>query len=387
MVVGEVYDCFQPAAAAVAAAAAAAEDEAEEAHMHSVVIDMDAPSAPPLSVVVLESEQSIAASDAPKMPPPAGAQETFVPPLQEISQGFSPPAMTLPRRREGATTALDGLDDGGGRQGGTKDDERQDGRKETTDRVPHIPFSQLDVGQRPVAAGSFKSTYKARWAKKGCNVALLVIRNSDKASLADLEKEIRMFSTLGKHRHLAQLLATCTHPDSGDKCMVLEFAELGSLDHVLKKASEDDAEVSNAVSTAICLQVAEGMAHLHLYNIIHRDVAARNILVFLFDTQDWKRVLVKVTDYGLSLLADNGGTLGGGSSVMEVATAGTSAAVPARYWSPEALKKRSHSKKGDVWSIGVLMYEVFTLGDIPYYAIAEDREVVKAVLAGELQSS
>jgi hypothetical protein len=71
--------------------------------------------------------------------------------------------------------------------------------------VPHIEYLELAVESNDLAAGSFKSMYKARWEKKGRNVALLVLRHSNQATLSDMDNKIRMFGTLGKHKHLAEL--------------------------------------------------------------------------------------------------------------------------------------------------------------------------------------
>jgi tRNA A-37 threonylcarbamoyl transferase component Bud32 len=253
--------------------------------------------------------------------------------------------------------------------------------KEAEAVVPHIQYSELAVESNALAAGSFKSVYKARWEKKGRNVALLVLRHSNQAALSDMDNEIRMFGTLGKHKHLAQLLATCTQAQSEEKCMVMEFAPLGSLDHVLSKADEDGVDISNLVKITLGMQVAEAMTHLHLYNVVHRDLATRNTLVFRFDPQNWKLVLVKVTDYGLSLLAHKGFTEG--ASVIEVATMSSNAAGPTRWMAPESIMRRVYSKKSDVWSFGVVLYEVWTLGMIPYHLIADDKEVARLVTQGE----
>jgi tRNA A-37 threonylcarbamoyl transferase component Bud32 len=253
--------------------------------------------------------------------------------------------------------------------------------KEAEAVVPHIQYSELAVESNALAAGSFKSVYKARWEKNGRNVALLVLRHSNQAALSDMDNEIRMFGTLGKHKHLAQLLATCTQAQSEEKCMVMEFAPLGSLDHVLSKADEEGVDTSNLVKITIGMQVAEAMTHLHIYNVVHRDLATRNTLVFRFDPQNWKLVLVKVTDYGLSLLAHKGFTEG--ASVIEVATMSSNAAGPTRWMAPESIMRRVYSKKSDVWSFGVVLYEVWTLGMIPYHLIVDDKEVARLVTQGE----
>ena len=163
--------------------------------------------------------------------------------------------------------------------------------------------------------------------------------------------------------------------------MVMEFAPLGSLDQVLSKAEEEGIDISNLVKIAVGMQVADAMTHLHLYNVLHRDLAIRNTLAFRFDPQNWKLVLVKVTDYGLSLLVKKGFT--GGASVVEIQTISSNAAGPTRWMAPESIMRRVYSNKSDVWSFGVLLYEVWTLGMIPYHLIADDKEVARLVTQGE----
>ena len=243
--------------------------------------------------------------------------------------------------------------------------------------VPHTNFTEFMVEKKPLAHGSFKSVYKATWStQKNRWVVILAIRNTSNANLSDLQNEIEVFSVLGKHRHLAELLATTTHP-SGDKCMVMEFAEQGSLDNVLTSAVENDIVPGNQVLLTIAVQVADAMMQLELHKVIHRDLAARNILVFHFDATDWTKVLVKVTDYGLALLAEKGSTAG-----KMVSTHGVSLAGPIRWMAPESLQRRLYSTKSDVWAYGVLLWEILTLGLVPYHAIPTDEAVAEAVLAG-----
>ena len=64
------------------------------------------------------------------------------------------------------------------------------GRNEQVQAVPHIPFSKLTVDKKPLAFGSYKAMYNAYL--NGKRVALLILRNSDNASLSDMENEIQM---------------------------------------------------------------------------------------------------------------------------------------------------------------------------------------------------
>ena len=248
--------------------------------------------------------------------------------------------------------------------------------------IQHVAFTELTVDAQPVGVGSYKTVYKAKWSGKNASVAVLELRNTRDAPLTAIQQEMRIFAKLGKHRHLAQLLATTTHAASGNQCLLMEFAPQGSLDQVLNKAADADVDVSRSVRIAIGVQVADAMVHLDLYKVIHRDLAARNVLVFGFDALDWKAVHVKVTDYGLALLTDKGLTHAG-KSMVEVSTQSASAAGPMRWMAVESLERRVYSNKSDVWAFGVLLWEIMTLGFLPYNAIGDDTMVAQAVMAGE----
>ena len=199
--------------------------------------------------------------------------------------------------------------------------------------VKSINFSELVLEDRPLTAGSFKTVYKAKWG--GEVVAVLLLRSS-----GSLASEVAVFERLGRHPHLCRLLATSVRPQ-GEQCMVMEFAERGSLDGVLQDLSESGTvSPTHAVLLTAAGQVCEAMEQLGQHGIIHRDLAARNCLVFEFHPAMRRHVLVKVTDYGLAVAA----------GATTVTTNSGSTGGPMRWMAPESIKFRRYSVQSDVFS-------------------------------------
>ena len=110
-------------------------------------------------------------------------------------------------------------------------------------------------------------------------------------------------------------------------------------------------------------QVADGMAYLEGENYIHRNVAARNILV-------GENLICKVADFGLARVIDE-----------DTYEAHTGAKFPIKWTAPEAAMYSHFTIKSDVWSFGILLYELITYGRFPYPGM-KNTQVVEALQTG-----
>ncbi|XP_016050937.1 PREDICTED: ephrin type-A receptor 1 [Miniopterus natalensis] len=143
--------------------------------------------------------------------------------------------------------------------------------------------------------------------------------------------------------------------------IITEFMENGALDAFLRER-EDQLVPGQLV--AMLLGIASGMTYLSDRNYVHRDLAARNILVN-------QNLCCKVSDFGLTrLLNEFDGTY---------ETQGGK--IPIRWTAPEAIAHRIFTTASDVWSFGIVMWEVLSFGDKPYGEMS-NQEVMKSIEDG-----
>ncbi|XP_043274932.1 serine-rich adhesin for platelets-like isoform X2 [Venturia canescens] len=189
----------------------------------------------------------------------------------------------------------------------------------------------------------------------------------------DLVRELEIMQQLGNHPNVVTLLGCCTEEEP--HYLILEYVMYGKLlaylrDHRTRQDfynfSEDSAALTSRDLTVFGYCVARGMEYLASKKIIHRDLAARNVLV------DHNK-LCKIADFGMSRFANEDG------EVIE-ARHGRNA-LPIRWMAPESLIYSLFTTKTDVWSFGILMWEIVTLGSTPYPDMAA-REVMRNVQNG-----
>uniref|UniRef100_A0A663NES7 Fibroblast growth factor receptor 3 n=1 Tax=Athene cunicularia TaxID=194338 RepID=A0A663NES7_ATHCN len=198
---------------------------------------------------------------------------------------------------------------------------------------------------------------------KAITVAVKMLKDdaTDK-DLSDLVSEMEMMKMIGKHKNIINLLGACTQ--DGPLYVLVEYASKGNLREYLRarrppgmdysfdtcKLPEEQLTFKDLVSCAY--QVARGMEYLASQKCIHRDLAARNVLV----TED---NVMKIADFGLARDVHN----------IDYYKKTTNGRLPVKWMAPEALFDRVYTHQSDVWSFGVLLWEIFTLGGSPYPGI------------------
>lgn len=190
--------------------------------------------------------------------------------------------------------------------------------------------------------------------------------NATERERLDLAQELRVMKNLDPHPNVVRLLGCCTEREP--MFVILEYVSGGKLQSFLRASREErnhgGAGLTSRDLTGFVYQIAKGMEYLASKGIIHRDLAARNILI------DENRAC-KVADFGFARdVAAN--------QIYERKSEGR---LPIRWMAPESLYDNIFSVKSDIWSFGVLIWEIVTLGSTPYPGLAA-AEVMRRIKEG-----
>lgn len=159
-----------------------------------------------------------------------------------------------------------------------------------------------------------------------------------------------------RHSKIVSLYAVCTEKDPW--CIIMEYMKNGNLLNYLRNGEGANLKLPSLVIMAA--QIADGMVFLENNQMIHRDLAARNILV-------GENNVVKLGDFGLARMMEESTYVASGGK------------VPVKWTAPEAYIKCLFSIKSDVWSFGIVLYELFTHGSSPYQGLT-GKQVIDLII-------
>ncbi|XP_023345289.1 tyrosine kinase receptor Cad96Ca [Eurytemora carolleeae] len=239
-----------------------------------------------------------------------------------------------------------------------------------------IPRHHLKISSI-LGEGCFGQVWRAEGTgilgnKGSMTVAVKTLKESaNEKERKDLLQELALMKLLDPHPNVVKLLGCCTEKDP--VFVVMEFVAKGKLQDYLRKSRAEHGygnlhggsqKLTSRDLTAFCFQVARGMDYLSSKKVIHRDLAARNILVT-------DENICKVSDFGFSRDV----------MINQIYERKSEGRLPIRWMAPESLYDNIYTTKSDVWSFGVLMWEIITLGSTPYPGMSGS-EVMKKVKEG-----
>ncbi|KAE8292656.1 Protein-tyrosine kinase 6 [Larimichthys crocea] len=235
-------------------------------------------------------------------------------------------------------------------------------KKPTTPDLSHFTVDEWELPkeefslEEQLGSGYFADVYRGRW-KNMIKVAIKILKSDSELNHREFHREVQILKSL-RHRHLISLFAVCTA--APPYYIITELMEKGSLLSFLRGPEGQKQDVASLIDMGA--QVADGMSYLEEKNSIHRDLAARNVLV----GEDY---ICKVADFGLARV------------IKEPFYITEDKKIPYKWSAPEAISHGKFSNKSDVWSFGVLLYEITTYGGIPYPALS-NQEAYQQVSSG-----
>ncbi|KAI3447912.1 hypothetical protein Pfo_004577 [Paulownia fortunei] len=206
-----------------------------------------------------------------------------------------------------------------------------------------------------VASGSYGDLYKGTYCSQEVAIKILKAERLNTELQKEFAQEVYIMRKI-RHKNVVQFIGACTRPPN--LCIVTEYMSGGSVYDYLHKQK---ATFKLPGLLKVAIDISKGMNYLHQNNIIHRDLKAANLLV---DENE----VVKVGDFGVARVKAQTGVM--------TAETGTY-----RWMAPEVIEHKPYDHKADVFSFGVVLWELLT-GKLPYEYLTPLQAAVGVVQKG-----
>ncbi|CAN6463934.1 unnamed protein product [Victoria cruziana] len=209
--------------------------------------------------------------------------------------------------------------------------------------------------EKKIASGSYGDLYRGTYCSQDVAIKVLKPERVDVDMQREFAQEVFIMRKV-RHKNVVQFIGACTKPPT--LCIVTEFMSGGSVYDFLHKQK---GVFKLPALLRVAIDVSKGMNYLHQNNIIHRDLKAANLLM---DENE----VVKVADFGVARVQSQSGVM--------TAETGTY-----RWMAPEVIEHKPYDHKADVFSFGIVLWELLT-AKLPYDYLTPLQAAVGVVQKG-----